>query len=84
MVIEHHFYYSGRFSGESKLLILIKLFIALNNIIRLTELIHKFVRNQLDWDESLILLNEIVETEEWMQHLEIDMLIYQLGIKKRA
>ena len=47
--------------------------------IRLTEQIHKFVRNQLTWDESLKLLDEIVESKEWMEHLEMDMLIYRIG-----
>ena len=34
--------------------------------IRLTELIHKFVRNQLTWEESLKLLDEIVESREYI------------------
>jgi len=45
--------------------------------IRLTKQIHKFVRNQLDWEESLKLLDEIVDSNEWMDHLEIDMAFYR-------
>ena len=47
--------------------------------IRLTKQIHKFVRNQLDWEESLKLLDEIVDSNEWMGHLEIDMAFYWLA-----
>ncbi len=52
----------------------------MNDINRLTEQIHKFVRNQLTWEESLILLDEIVESEEWMQHLEMDQMLYNLSV----
>lgn len=41
--------------------------------IRLTRDIHYFVRGQLSWEDSLRLLEEIVESEEWMSHLEIDI-----------
>jgi hypothetical protein len=34
--------------------------------IRLTEQIHKFNRNQLSWEESLKLLDEIVESQEYI------------------
>ncbi len=68
---------------ESQLLLSINRMDALNDIIRLTEQIHKFVRNQLTWEESLELLDEIVESEEWMQHLEMDMLIYRIGMSCR-
>ncbi len=52
----------------------------MNDINRLTEQIHKFVRNQLTWEESLILLDEIVESEEWMQHLEMEQMLYNLSV----
>jgi len=50
--------------------------------IRLTRDIHNFVRGNLSWEESLRLLDEIVESEEWIQHLEIDMLLYEMACKK--
>ena len=52
----------------------------MDNTIQITEQIHKFTRKQLTWEESLNLLDEIVESEEWMQHLEGDMLIYRVGL----
>ena len=55
----------------------------MNDIIRLTRQIHYFVRGKLNWEESLELLDEIVESEEWMQHLEMDMLIYRIGMSRR-
>ena len=36
--------------------------------IRLTRDIHNFVRGHLSWEESFRLLDEIVESEEWMKH----------------
>ncbi|WP_069130729.1 hypothetical protein [Rhodohalobacter halophilus] len=51
--------------------------------IRLTRDIHNFVRGHLSLDESLRLLEEIIESEEWMTHLEIDMLLYDMARKKR-
>jgi len=51
--------------------------------IRLTRDIHNFVRGHLSWDESLRLLDEIVESEEWMQHLEIDMQLHTMARKKQ-
>jgi len=39
-----------------------------------TQDIHNFVRGHLSWEESLRLLDEIIESEEWIQHLVIDML----------
>lgn len=65
-------------------MLLIKRLDAVDDIIRLTEQIHKFVRNQLTPDESLKLLDEIAESEEWKQHLEMDILIYSIGKRKRA
>ena len=38
----------------------------MDDIIRLTEQIHKFVRDQLSWEESLKLLDEIVESREYI------------------
>jgi hypothetical protein len=55
----------------------------MNEEIRLTRDIHNFVRGHLSWKESLRLLDEIVESEEWLQHLEIDMLLYDMARKKQ-
>jgi hypothetical protein len=54
----------------------------MNEEIRLTRDIHNFVRGHLSLEVSLRLLNEIIESEEWIQHLEIDMLLYELARKK--
>ena len=51
----------------------------MDDIIRLTEQIHKFNRDQLSWEESLKLLDEIVESQEWMDYLEMERVIYWLG-----
>jgi hypothetical protein len=51
--------------------------------IRLTRDIHNFVRGHLSWEESLRLFDEIVESEKWMSHLEIDMMIYQMAVEKQ-
>lgn len=56
----------------------------MNEEIRLTRNIHNFVRGQLNWEGSLRLLNEIVESKEWLQILEIDMLLYEMAQEKRA
>lgn len=50
--------------------------------IRLTRDIHNCVRGKLNWEESSWLLDEIIESDEWMSHLEIDMMIYQMAIEK--
>jgi hypothetical protein len=55
----------------------------MNEEIRLTRDIHNFVRGHHNWEESLRLLDEIVESKEWMKHLEIDMLLYKMACKKR-
>ena len=54
----------------------------MNKEIRLTRDIHNFARGHLSWEESLKLLDEIVESEEWIQHLEIDMQLYEMACKK--
>lgn len=51
--------------------------------VRLTRDIHNFVCGNLSWEESLRLLEEIVESEEWIQYLEIDMLRFDMTSKKR-
>jgi hypothetical protein len=51
----------------------------MNEVIRLTREIHNFVRFHLSWEESLRLLEEIVESEEWVQHLEIDLQLYVMA-----
>lgn len=55
----------------------------MTNEIRITRDIHNFVRGHLSWEESLKLLDEIVESDEWMSHLEIDMMIYKMAIEKQ-
>jgi len=49
--------------------------------IRLTKDIHGFVRGHLSWKESLRLLDEIIESDEWLQHLEIDILIHEMALE---
>ena len=51
--------------------------------IRLTRDIHNFVRGHLSWEESLILLEEIVESKEWLQFLEIDMILNEIAREKQ-
>lgn len=51
--------------------------------IRLTREIHNFVRGHLSWEESLWLLDEIIDSEEWLQFLEMDMLLYELPSDSR-
>ena len=51
--------------------------------IRLTKDIHNFVRGKLRWEESLRLLDEILDSDEWLKHLEMDMLIYEIACKKQ-
>lgn len=51
--------------------------------IRLTRDIHNFVRGQLSWEESLRLLDEIINSDEWLNHIEMDMLIYEIAYRKR-
>jgi len=41
---------------------------------RLTKAIHDFVRGHLSWDESINLLEEILDSDEWLQFLEMDIL----------
>lgn len=50
---------------------------------KLTKDIHNSVRGHLSWEESLRLLEEIVESEEWMQNLEIEVLLYHMSCKKQ-
>lgn len=51
--------------------------------IRLTRDIHNFVRGHLSWEESLRLLDETVESEEWFQHLVIDIILNKMACKNR-
>jgi len=51
--------------------------------IRLTRDINNFVRGHLSWEESLKLLDEIVESDEWMSHLEIDVMLYKMAVEKQ-
>lgn len=41
--------------------------------------IHKFVRGRLPWDQELQLLEKVVESPEWLDHLEMDMQLYYLA-----
>jgi len=45
----------------------------MNEDIRLTKAIHHFVRGQLTCKESLELLAEILESDEWLDFLEMEM-----------
>ena len=49
---------------------------------RMTRDIHNFVRGNLDFKQSIRLLEEIIESDEWLKHLEMDMLIYSVALKK--
>ena len=51
--------------------------------IRLTRDIHNFVRGHLSSEEPLRLLDEIVESEKWMSHLQIDMMLYKMATEKQ-
>ena len=55
----------------------------MNEVVRLTRDIHYFVRGELNWDESLQLLVEIADSQEWLDFLETDMLLYQMGLNKQ-
>ena len=48
-----------------------------NDVTRLTKQIHKFVRHQLTFEDELQLLNEIIDSQEWMQLLETEILLYE-------
>jgi hypothetical protein len=45
--------------------------------LRLTKGIHNLVRGNLSWEESWELLSEVVESIEWIEHLEIEILMVQ-------
>lgn len=47
--------------------------------IRLTRGIHNFVRGHLSIEEELKLLEEIIDSNRWMGHLELDMAIYRMA-----
>jgi hypothetical protein len=47
---------------------------------RRTKAIHDFVRGHLSWDESINLLEEILESDEWLHFLEIDLLLYEMAL----
>jgi len=47
--------------------------------IRLTKAIHHFVRGQLTWEDSIHLLEEILESDEWLQFLEMDLLLFEMA-----
>lgn len=47
--------------------------------IRLTRDIHAFFEH-LDWEEQLALLEEIVDSDEWKEVLEMDMMIYEVAL----
>jgi hypothetical protein len=52
-------------------------------IIRLTREIHYFMRGKLSWEKSIWLLEEIVDSEDWLQHLEIGMLLYEIAMENQ-
>lgn len=47
--------------------------------IRLTKAIHYFVRGELNWMESLELLDVIVDSSEWLMFLETEILLYEIA-----
>ena len=51
----------------------------MTDTVRLTRQIHYFVRGWLDWDDSLALIQEISGSEEWIEHLIMDMELYSLA-----
>jgi hypothetical protein len=55
-----------------------------NDTIHLTEQIHKLVRNQLSWEETIDLLHKISTSQQWMEHLEMDLAIYQTASKNQS
>lgn len=52
--------------------------------IRLTKQIHFFVRGQLPFEEELKLLEEIIQSDKWMGHLEIDMILYHTACHEQG
>jgi len=52
----------------------------MEDVIRLTKAIHHFVRGQLSWNYSIHLLEEIIESDEWLQFLEMDMMLFEMGL----
>ena len=48
------------------------------DIIRLTRAIHEFVRGKSSWEESLQLLDEILDSDEWMDFLWMDEALHNL------
>ena len=55
----------------------------MNKTIRLTRDIHYFVRGMLSWEDSIRLLDEIIDDPEWIDFLFIDILLYQVALKKQ-
>lgn len=53
----------------------------MDDVIRLTRGIHHFVRGELPFEEELKLLTEVEESEKWLNHLEMDKLIFELAQK---
>ena len=56
---------------------------AMEKEIRLTREIHYFVRGQLPFDEELKLLEEIIESDKWLGHLEIDLCLHVMSKQMR-
>lgn len=51
----------------------------MENELRLTKAIHYFVRGGLNWRESIELLDEIIESDKWLQYLDMEMLLYDIA-----
>jgi len=51
----------------------------MDNTVQLTRQIHYLVRGQLDLDEALALLDEISHSEEWIDHLIMDVELYYVA-----
>ena len=55
----------------------------MGDTIRLTKQIHYFVRGQLPFEEELKLLEEIIESDKWLGHLGIEMMLYHTGCRQQ-
>ena len=47
--------------------------------IRITRGIHEFVKGRMEWEEAANLIEEIAKSEEWIDHLLMKMMLYELG-----
>ena len=52
--------------------------------IRITKAIHEFVRGQLNCEESIQLLEEIIESDDWLSFLETDMMLFEIATREAS